>query len=74
MDPEELRLFLTDNGCRKKRERPDGTEVWTKEGLDMPIVFFNRGLLSARELERLLHLKGEEPGALGAWRKARGDK
>ena len=73
MKPEEFRAFLKDNNCRHKRVRSDGAEVWVRAGLDVPIVFYNRGVLSARELERLVRLKGEDPGMLGEWRKTRGD-
>ena len=74
MKPEEVRAFLKDNGCRCKRVRLDGAEVWVKAGLDVPIVFYSRGELSARELERLVHLKGEEPRQLGEWREKRVNK
>jgi hypothetical protein len=70
--PEDFRAFLNDNGCHYKRVRSDGAEVWVKDGLDVPIVFYNRGVLSARELERLVRLKGEDPGILGEWRKTKG--
>ena len=69
MDSADFREFLKSNGCRHRRTRLDGIEVWTKDGLIVPIVFYSKGVLSATELDRLVRLKGEDVAKLGEWRR-----